>query len=230
MRSHNRLVVSATMLATVTATSLSFADDPRSRTPPPTGSSGSSVTSPTVMTPSTPSVPTTSTTTTTTQGTTTTTLPPATTSTTTTTAADTESMTPPAPAESITVYNKQLPNRPMLVTGGALLVGTYATSAIIVAANGSKSDGDHDLYIPVVGPWINLSERTCSGDCADHKRDSVLIAGSGVLQGLGAAMVIASFLIPEKVESARITAGPMRMQITPSAVAGGGGIGAFGTF
>jgi len=113
----------------------------------------------------------------------------------------------------------------VLITGGALLVGTYATTAGITA--GANTKEDHDLYLPVVGPWINLANRSCDGDCsATHNRNTVLIAGSGVLQGVGAGMVIASFFIPEKVAAATIAAGPVKMQLVPTA----GGMGAVGTF
>ncbi len=39
-------------------------------------------------------------------------------------------------------------------------------------------------------------------------------------------MVLASFLIPEKVATATIAAGPVKMQVVPTA----GGMGAVGTF
>jgi hypothetical protein len=236
MRSHKPFVFSATMLASLTVAGLSFAD------PASTPQGATHIDTQTTMTPSSPSVPasqTTITTTGTATGATTssTTVPattaPATTtvptSTTTTTAADTEApssptYTPPT-AESTTVYRGQRPNRPLLITGGALLVGTYATTAGITA--GANTKEDHDLYLPVVGPWINLANRDCNGDCtATHNRNTVLIAGSGVLQGVGAAMVLTSFFVPEKIPTATIAAGPVKMQVIPTA----GGMGAVGTF
>ena len=126
----------------------------------------------------------------------------------------------------MTVYQKRRPNTPMIITGGALLVGTYATTAGIVASNGP--DVDHDLYIPIAGPWINLADR--STDRENNTRDTVLIAGSGVLQGVGSLMVITSFFVPESVPAARISAGNVKMNVAPTASAGGGGVGAFGTF
>jgi hypothetical protein len=87
---------------------------------------------------------------------------------------------------------------------------------------------DRDLYIPIVGPWINLADR--STDRENNTRDTVLIAGSGVLQGIGTLMLITSFFVPEKVPAARISAGNVKMQVTPTASMGGGGVGAVGTF
>lgn len=243
MRSQKLLIVSATMLASTTLASLSFADN-TSAAPPPvtTGTTGttsttsspsgsSSTTSSTVMTPSSPSVPTTSTTTTT-QGTA---QPAVPTSTTTTTSADDALPTTPnvpvtsppsEPSRDTTLYDRRRPNKALLITGGSLLVGTYATTAALTAANGPTAD--KDLYIPVVGPWINLADR--GNDRTDATRDGILIAGSGVLQGIGAIMAVSSFFVPEKVPTARISAGNVKMNITPTAGPGAGGIGAIGTF
>jgi len=229
MRSHKILVVSATMLATLTLAGLSFAD-------PPLTSPTSTATPSTQLDsqPGAPALPANGTAPGAMSPTTPTSVAPATTtavptSTTTTTGADTESpaspgYTPPT-RESTVITTGRRPNRPVLITGGALLVGTYATTAGITA--GANTKEDHDLYLPVVGPWINLANRSCDGDCsATHNRNTVLIAGSGVLQGVGAGMVIASFFIPEKVAAATIAAGPVKMQLVPTA----GGMGAVGTF
>jgi hypothetical protein len=126
----------------------------------------------------------------------------------------------------MTLYEKRTPNKAVLITGGALLVGTYATTAALTAANGPTAD--KDLYIPVVGPWINIADR--GSDRSHETRDILLIAGSGVLQGVGAVLAVSSFFIPEKVPAARINAGNVKMQVTPTAGPGAGGIGAIGTF
>ncbi|MDB4933828.1 MAG: hypothetical protein JWP87_800 [Labilithrix sp.] len=233
MRSHKFLIVSASILATTTLTTLSFADDTTNGSTSATPGGSSTVTSQTVMTPSAPSVPTTSTTITsqgsTSTGTSTTT-PSTPTSTTTTTSADDVSASAPTPTvtseptprESVTVYDKRRPNKAVLITGTSFLVSTYATTAALAAANGPVAD--KDLYIPVVGPWINLASRDTNRP--DNTRDSLLIAGSGVLQGLGAAMMVTSFFVPEKIPTARISAGNVKMQVAPAL----GGVGAIGTF
>ncbi len=101
------------------------------------------------------------------------------------------------------------------------------TTAALAGYNGEV--GDKDLYIPIVGPWINIAERN-GNQYKDNTRDTLLIAGSGVLQGVGALMAVTSFFVPEKVPAARIQAGNVKMEITPQAGAGGGGIGAVGVF
>ena len=238
MRSQKLLIVSATMLTCTSLATASFADDTTTQ-----GNTGSSqVTSQTVMTPSSPTVPTTSTTITT-QGspsTTTATTPPASTttptSTTTTTSAEdataasagpTTSLSMQPTGESQIVYAKRTPNKALLITGASLFVSTYVTTAALAGANGGI--GDKDLYIPVVGPWINIADRVPSTR-ENNTRDTLLIAGSGVLQGVGAIMAVTSFFVPEKIPAARIQAGNVKMEVSPQAGAGMGGLGAIGTF
>ena len=76
-------------------------------------------------------------------------------------------------------------------------------------------------------PSINLAERNT--DRENNTRDTVLIAGSGILQGLGLLMAVTSFIVPESVPAARISAGNVKMQVSPP-ISGGGGLGAVGTF
>ena len=136
------------------------------------------------------------------------------------------STTPPT-GESTLIYQRRTPNKALLITGSSLLVSTYVTTAALAGYNGEV--GDKDLYIPIVGPWINIAERN-GNQYKDNTRDTLLIAGSGVLQGVGALMAVTSFFVPEKVPAARIQAGNVKMEITPQAGAGGGGIGAVGVF
>jgi hypothetical protein len=43
-------------------------------------------------------------------------------------------------------------------------------------------------------------------------------------------MALTSFFVPEKIPAARISAGNVKMEITPLAGAGSGGLGAVGVF
>lgn len=121
------------------------------------------------------------------------------TSTTTTTAAVYDET---APAEKTEV----LPyNRPLLVAGGITLVGSYAASAIVGAA--SDQDADKRLFIPVVGPWLDMGQRACGfGDCATESDiHNVLLIGSGVAQAAGLGLMVASLFVPEETRETRST-------------------------
>ena len=220
------LIAAATVLATMSVTASSFADEPAPMNGAPMNGAPMNG-APMNGAPATGAPATTMPATTTP----TTTAAPAPTSMTTTTAADTEAPVPPSAsmstnADRTTLYDRRRPNRPLLITGGLILAGSYATTAALAANEGSIRD--HDLYIPIAGPWINLASR--DSGASNNTRDTVLIAGSGVLQAAGAGMFIASFIIPEKVATATIAAGPVKMHLTPTAAAGAGGVGAFGTF
>ncbi|MDB4943184.1 MAG: hypothetical protein JWP97_2718 [Labilithrix sp.] len=152
-------------------------------------------------------------------------------STTTTTSADADGTAAAASSntyskpEDKVIYQRHTPNKAYLITGASLFVGTYVTTAAVAANSGSI--GDHDLYIPIAGPWIDLANRDMGNTSTT---DKVLIIGSGVLQGVGAGMAVASFFIPEKYAAATIAMGPVKMNVSPTAGAGMGGVGAVGTF
>jgi hypothetical protein len=118
------------------------------------------------------------------------------------------------------------PNRPLLITGGALMVAPYFAGAIVAAQ--SDLDADHKLYIPLVGPWLDLGERPCAfgSDCSTGDNiASTLLIGSGVAQGVGLILATTSLFVPEK--KVERTA---KVHVVPVSFRGGGGIGATGTF
>lgn len=132
--------------------------------------------------------------------------------------------TEPTNRDSVTLYQTVRPNKPLLFLGGGLLVGSYVTTAAVTAASDSPNR-DQRLYIPIAGPWASLADGGLS------TRDAVLTAGSGIIQGAGAAFLIASFLVPERIPAATIQAKNVRVNVTPTSFgAASAGIGAVGTF
>lgn len=149
------------------------------------------------------------------------------------TSTSTTALSPPAieprEADTVTAYRSVRPNRPLLITGGLLLVATYVPTGAIAATEGRAVE-DSNLMIPVVGPWLNLADRRCDG-CENETSNVALIVGSGILQGIGAGMTIMSFFVPEKIAAATIQAGPMKLQVAPTQVGRTGmGLGTVGTF
>ncbi len=119
------------------------------------------------------------------------------------------------------------PNRAMLITGTSIFAGTYVASAIVAGLSDTK--GDDKLFIPVVGPWLDIGERDCTlGECTAREDWNILmIIGSGVAQAAGLGIAVASFFVSEGrplPAEAKVQVMPMRMG------RGGAGIGAFGTF
>lgn len=129
------------------------------------------------------------------------------------------------------------PNRPLLATGAGIFVASYGASAIVAAANDNSSD--NKLFIPVAGPWMDLADRPCGlGDCGSTEDwNQALLIGSGVLQGVGVGLAIASLIIPEKRESTTASARERslantkpKLHVLPVSVRAGAGVGAVGTF
>jgi hypothetical protein len=103
----------------------------------------------------------------------------------------------PEPVIDPSTTRSTLPNTPLLVTGLVLFGATYGTS--VVAGALSDRDSDRKLYYPVVGPWMSLDERDCSAQpCNNKTLGTVLLVGSGALQGLGAVSMLMSLFIPSK--------------------------------
>ncbi len=115
------------------------------------------------------------------------------------------------------------PNTSMLITGTALFVGAYGASVIWGAA--STNDADHNLFIPVVGPFIALGNRGCpsSGCGGGEWLIGAGLIGAGAAQAAGLGLVLASLFVPrhETVHQAK-----REVHIIPMA----NGLAAVGTF
>lgn len=127
------------------------------------------------------------------------------------------------------VVEHQWPNRPLLITGGVLLVGTYGASAIVAAESDRKADDK--LFIPVVGPWLDLKRRDCDVNaCGSDTFNKILIGGSGVLQGAGALMVLLGLVVPESKEKPWYLIGDEKLSVSPQVGSALTGVTASGHF
>jgi hypothetical protein len=128
-----------------------------------------------------------------------------------------------------TVVEHRWPNRPLLITGLVLFGGTYGASAIVGAA--SNREADEKLFIPVVGPWLDLHERDCDADPCDRETmNKTLLIGSGALQGIGAVSMLLSLMIPESTEKPWYLIGDEKLTVTPQVGYSTTGVAAFGRF
>jgi hypothetical protein len=87
----------------------------------------------------------------------------------------------------------------MLGSGLTAFGVTYVPSVIVAAT--SSLPADHHLYVPVVGPWLDLGNRPACGigwiGCDTETANKVLLIGDGILQGIGVLTTIGAFLAPE---------------------------------
>lgn len=139
----------------------------------------------------------------------------------------------PAPvAEGPAPINR--PNRALLMTGLVLFGAPYVAS--IGVAAGSGHQGDSDLYVPVLGPWLDLGDRggcPSNGDCGGETGNKVLLVGDGILQTVGALQILGAFIFPETVGVTTVATNRDGgfLSLTPSKVGYSGyGMSAVGQF
>jgi len=116
---------------------------------------------------------------------------------------------------------RKLPNRPLALTSATLFATGYLPAFVIAMANSKETSGN--LYVPVVGPWIEMSKNTSPGNRA-------LLTFSGLFQGLGLTGVITSFFVPESRTENWPLLGKRRVTVSPAASRGTYLLGAHGTF
>ncbi|MFO0656182.1 MAG: hypothetical protein U0787_14015 [Polyangia bacterium] len=139
-------------------------------------------------------------------------------------------------------YEYRRPNKALLIAGISVMGGAYLLTALPTAlwnwvdrdlsnSVGSSNHGTYwPLYIPVLGPWIELSYLNSN---PYYSGWSVLPAIpcvlSGLVQGAGLAMTIAGAVTGRKVPVSD-PQGPTVSFAPISLPNGGGGIGASGRF
>lgn len=137
-----------------------------------------------------------------------------------------------APAENREAYTG--PNR-RLIGSGLITFGVSYIPALIVAGT-SDTSADHHLYVPIVGPWLDLGDRPGCGaghiGCDTETTDKVLLVFDGIFQGIGAITTVWGFLTPEHREVTTTTAAADKptVHVTPASLGTGYGLAAFGSF
>ena len=154
--------------------------------------------------------------------------------TTTTTAA------PYGPAPAAAEEERSIETRPhktLLKTGIIVSLASYAGSAIAGAA--SQRDEDKLLFVPLVGPWLDLGNRDCDArECGKmESTNRAMIATAGAFQLAGTLLIVGSFLVPESStvrRERRVLSAPKpptpEVAFTPVSYVGGAGFGAVGRF
>jgi hypothetical protein len=151
---------------------------------------------------------------------------------------ETEVVTTPAPvAASAEVETYTGPNRALIGTG-LITFGLSYIPAVVVAGTSSQS-ADHHLYVPVVGPWLDIGDRPDCGarsiSCDTETTNKVLIAADGVFQGIGVLATVAGLLTPERTVTTTTAANKVEKQpqvrVSPTRFGSTGyGVAAFGQF
>lgn len=142
-----------------------------------------------------------------------------------------------APEDRVTERSvEHRPNKTLLSTGAGIFILSYGAS--VIAGVASDRDADHKLYVPLVGPWMDLSDRGCTltNPCGSNEDVAkAMIITSGVVQSAGILLALGSLIIPESTEvherttTAKAEAKPS-VSVLPVSYGAGAGIGAVGRF
>jgi hypothetical protein len=135
------------------------------------------------------------------------------------------------PSDLPAAEDKSWVNKPLLITGAAVLVAGYVP--LVVVSQTSDRPGDQtNLLYPVVGPWMNLNDRGCDERaCGDESLNKGLLIAGGVAQGVGALAVLLSLVLPGETTQNWYLIGKSKTQVTPMYVGNSTyGLGALGTF
>lgn len=126
--------------------------------------------------------------------------------------------------ETTTVTNSSV------ITTGVVTFGiAYGVAAI--AASSSDRDSDKRMYVPLLGPWLAMADRSdcnvADSNCDNETTDKVLMAIDGVFQAAGVLTAVYGVMSPVTVTHSTTTAKvvPMHMGEGHSA-----GFGLAGTF
>jgi hypothetical protein len=88
-----------------------------------------------------------------------------------------------------------------LVTTGVVTLGLSYGAAALVAAT-STHQGDNRLYVPVLGPWLDLADRgSCpveSSSCDHETTNKILLVSDGVIQAVGALTILSGLMSPSR--------------------------------
>jgi hypothetical protein len=120
-----------------------------------------------------------------------------------------------------------------VVGGGIFTFGVSYAVAVVVGAT-STHQGDGDLYIPIVGPWMDFVDRGgCpqSGSCGAETGNKVLLVVDGVFQAIGVLSIASGLLFERTTVDTTTTSTQPSVRITPVEYAHGGlGLAAVGRF
>lgn len=122
---------------------------------------------------------------------------------------------PPEPPPAVSDEQQRSPHPALLAAGASVAGVTYAVTASLAA--GSERAADRDLFVPVVGPFINLANRNCTAGCNTDSRDIAALWTSAGLQLAGVGLMVASAFVTERTTPpvSRTAADPPSRELRP---------------
>jgi len=148
--------------------------------------------------------------------------------------AQTTVVVPPAPQAAQSVETDATGPNPLLVSGLVSFGVSYGSSVIV--ASQSNHPGDDRLYVPVLGPWLDLNDRGGCSDinnksCDNETTNKVLLVIDGVVQGAGVLAFVGGILEPNGTTTTRTTVSDTKVHFAPVSYGPAApGMAAFGHF
>jgi hypothetical protein len=126
------------------------------------------------------------------------------------------------------------PSLAMVGSGVAIFGLSYVPAVVVGAASGLNAD--RALFVPLAGPWIDLTQRPgcpAGASCNAETTDKVLLVADGIFQAIGALTIVGGFLTPAHGTKTVTKTSDLRptVRFSPAQLSNGGyGMMALGTF
>ena len=126
-------------------------------------------------------------------------------------------------------YHPATRMRTGLVAGGISMFAAPYLISVIVAAGNANTGSDNVLYIPVLGPFIDLGNQH-SYDASSNALAGVFLVLDGVLQATGVALTIWGLAVPKTVLVRNDLGALKNVRITPMVAKNMTGLGVAAQF
>jgi hypothetical protein len=145
---------------------------------------------------------------------------------------------PPPPPPVVTQETTSQARGPsMAMVGSGVVIFGLSYVPAVIAGSVSNLPADRTLFVPIAGPWIDLTQRpgcpASSSSCNAETTNKVLLVTDGVFQAVGALTVLGGFLTTahETTTVQRAAALHPALKLSPASIgAGGYGMVAVGAF
>jgi hypothetical protein len=119
-----------------------------------------------------------------------------------------------------------------VVAGITTLAFSYAPAAMVAATSGLTAD--RTLFVPVVGPWIDLTQRpSCPGGACLDKAVKELLVLDGALQAASVLAIVFGWVSASHESATPVRSAALRptIRVSPAPIGDSGhGMVALGTF
>lgn len=128
-------------------------------------------------------------------------------------------------------YEADMWNGQVFASGAVIFGGAYLAS--VIAAEESSRTGDHHLYVPLAGPWLDLADRSSCRitdiRCDDETSIKVLLIADGVFQAAGVLGMLDAIVSPTHHRRV-VHVAKREVHIAPTVKDGAPGLQVFGKF